>query len=51
MRSTEKSFTYRIQFEEDRLSSVEDTIEEMNTSIKENAKCKVPKSKQKYGVL
>jgi hypothetical protein len=34
-----------------RLSSVEDTIEEMNTSIKENAKCKVPKSKQKYGVL
>ena len=36
--TTEASFTKRIQEMEERSSSVEDRIEEMDTSVKENAK-------------
>jgi hypothetical protein len=44
MRSTEKSFTYRIQFEEDRLSSVEDTREEIDSLVKNNKYLKILKT-------
>ena len=38
--ATDTSITNRIQEIEERISGVEDTIENVNTSIKENTKCK-----------
>ena len=38
--TTEASFTNRIQEMEERSSSVEDRLEETDTSVKENAKSK-----------
>jgi tetrahydromethanopterin S-methyltransferase subunit B len=38
--ATDTSITNRIQEIEERISGLEDTIENVNTSIKENTKCK-----------
>ena len=35
------SISYRIQEMEERISGAEDSIENMDTTIKENAKCKI----------
>jgi uncharacterized coiled-coil protein SlyX len=41
------SITNRIQEIEERISGTEDTIESINTTITENAKCKKKKKKKK----
>jgi hypothetical protein len=46
IRTIDASITNRIQEIEERISSTKDTIENMDTAVKENAKCKkAPNSK------
>ena len=44
-RATDARITNRIQEIEERISDIKDTIENTDTSVKENTKCKLPNPK------
>jgi regulator of replication initiation timing len=46
-RATDARITNRIQEIEERISDIKDTIENTDTSVKENTKCKLPNPKYK----